>query len=409
LIRDNCHRWPCVGCLSPLVRKKSNADRRWGLSQDSICELLASGIYLRTVSDRSAIELQICHNQLAASDPRGFLSLYPDGAIIDEVQHEPKLLSYLQTLIDENRRAKEKRQKLWILTGSQQFGLLSKVSQSLAGRVGIVQLLPFSLMELQQANHEWADQSLEGLLWNGLYPVPVDQRVPSHAWYANYFATYVERDVRQMVNIRDLSSFRTFVRMCAARTSQQLNLAALANDCGISSNTAKGWLSILEASYIIFLLPQHHVNFGKRLTKSPKLYFYDTGLASWLTQIKSSNELRLSSMRGALFETWAVSEAIKTIFNHQSSVAAHYWRDQTGNEVDLLLDNDNELIPIEFKSGKTLSKDGFGSLNRYLGLAKTLAIEPTMVYGGVDSHVRQNVQALGWKDYPTWLASLIKP
>jgi uncharacterized protein len=343
----------------------------------------------------------------ASSDPRGFLSLYPKGAIIDEVQHEPNLLSYLQTLIDQDRREPNKHQRLWILTGSQQFGLLSKVSQSLAGRVGIVQLLPFSLMELQNAKNSWADQSLENLLWNGLYPVPVDQRVPSHAWYANYFATYVERDVRQMVNIRDLSSFRTFVRMCAARTSQQLNLSALANDCGISSNTAKGWLSILEASYIVFLLPQHHVNFGKRLVKSPKLYFYDTGLASWLVNIKSSSELRLSSMRGALFETWAVCEAVKAIFNHQSSVSAHYWRDQTGNEIDLLLDNGNTVIPIEFKSGKTLSKDGFGSLNRYLNLAKTLAIEPTQVYGGADPHIRQNVQALGWKAYPAWLQSQI--
>ncbi len=338
----------------------------------------------------------------AVSDPRGFLDFYPNGAVLDEVQHAPDLLSYLQTSIDRQRQTGTSG-VLWVLTGSQQFGLYSRVSQSLAGRVGIVQLLPFSLWELQKARHIWSQQPIEELLWSGLYPVPVDQGNPPHAWYADYFSTYVERDLRQMVNVRDLSSFRIFIRMCAARTAQAVNLSALASDCGISVNTAKGWLSILEASYIVFRLPQHHANFGKRLVKSPKLYFYDTGLASWLVGLRSPTELSLSSMRGALFETWLVSEAQKALLHNRSSIRAHYWRDQSGVEIDLLLDLGSKLIPLECKAGKTVASDWFSPLLKYIGMAGDQVVRPTLVYGGSIGHKRHSVDVIGWRQFPRWM------
>jgi uncharacterized protein len=342
----------------------------------------------------------------ALQDPRGFLGRFTKGAVIDEVQRAPELLSYLQGIIDQDRRfqAKASRPSQWVLTGSQQFGLHSSVSQSLAGRVGLMQLLPFSLSELQAAKHDFADASLEHTLWHGLYPVPVALGNPPHQWYADYFSTYVERDVRQMINIRDLSAFRTFVRLCAARTAQQVNLAALATDCGVSANTAKGWISILEASYLLFTLPQHHVNFGKRLVKSPKMYFLDTGLAAWLTGLRSPKELGLSSMRGALFETWAVSETLKAIYNHRSSVMPHYWRDQSGLEVDLLLDTGSVLMPLEFKSGQTLASDWLAPMKKYLGHAGAKAQHPTLVYSGSIAHERDGISVTGWKSFPSWLA-----
>jgi uncharacterized protein len=345
----------------------------------------------------------------ALSDPRRFLADFTKGAIIDEVQRAPEILSYLQGLIDDARQAKsgKLKQAQWVLTGSQQFGLISKVSQSLAGRVGLLQLLPFSLRELQAAAHPWAELPLEQLLWRGLYPVPVDQGNPPQQWYADYFATYVERDVRQMVNIRDLSAFRTFVRLCAARTAQPVNFSALATDCGVSVNTAKGWLSILEASYIVFTLPQHHVNFGKRLVKAPKMYFFDTGLVAWLTGLRTPKELGLSSMRGALFETWAVSEALKAIYHSRSSVMPHYWRDQAGTEIDLLLDAGATMTPIEFKAGQTIASDWLQPMTKYIGYAKTKAIHPTIIYAGEKVHHRADVSILNWKAYPSWLYDIM--
>ena len=265
----------------------------------------------------------------ALSDPRRFLGQFAGGAILDEAQRAPELFSYLQTIVDRDRAM-----GAWVLTGSQQLGLRSEISQSLAGRVGLLELLPFTLGELQAAN--LPIPSMEDMLWRGLYPVPLDRGIPPGIWLADYFATYVERDVRQMLNVRDWQTFRTFVRMCAARTSQVLNLSSLGADCGISSPTAKGWLSILEASYLVFLLPPHHVNFGKQLTKSPKLYFYDTGLAAWLAGVRSAEELALSSLRGPLFETWAVAEAVKINLHLRLDARLFFWRDKIGREVDLL-------------------------------------------------------------------------
>jgi len=230
--------------------------------------------------------------EFAEEDPKGFLSNLPDGAVLDEVQRCPALFSWLQGVVDADGRM-----GLFILTGSQQFGLISGISQSLAGRAARVQLLPFSLAELATVYRP--PQSLDQLLYRGSYPPIHDRDVAPVHWYADYVSTYIERDVRQMVNVRDLSTFQRFVRLCAGRNGQLLNLSALSNDCGISQNTAKSWLSVLEASYIVFLLQPHHRNFRKRIVKAPKLYFLDTGLVSWLLGIQNAEQLSIHSMRGA--------------------------------------------------------------------------------------------------------------
>lgn len=324
----------------------------------------------------------------ALSDPRGFLARYPDGAVLDEAQRCPELFSYLQTLVDGDRRM-----GLFVLTGSQQFGLLAGISQSLAGRVGLVHLLPFSLGELAEAGQA---PDLDALLWQGLYPGIYDRKIPPHAWYADYVATYVERDVRQMINVRDLNAFRRFVRMCAARTAQPVNLSALAADCGITHNTAKAWISILEASYLVMLLPPHHRNFGKRLSKTPKLYFYDAGLAAWLAGIESPKQLALGSLRGALFETWVVSEFVKHRCNRALSPQMYFWRDSSGQEIDLLVERGERLFPVEIKAGQTIAGDWFGTLEKFAGWSG----EPggCLIYGGSHRQTRRGIEVIGWRD-----------
>lgn len=327
----------------------------------------------------------------ADGDPRAFLARFPDGAILDEVQRCPALFSYLQTIVDLDGRT-----GLYVLTGSQQFGLLSKITQSLAGRVGLVQLLPFSHGELTAAGK--ALRSIEEALYTGSYPPLYDRKVLPSDWYPGYVLTYLERDLHQLVNVRDLKTFQLFLRMCAARTGQLVNLSSLANDCGITHNTAKAWLSVLEASYIIFFLQPHHRNFNKRLTKSPKLYFYDTGLVSWLLGIHDSSQVAIHAMRGALFETWVVAELMKGRYNRGLQPNLYFWRDSTGNEVDLLVDKGERLYPIEIKSGKTVTADYFTGLRKWVNLAGDVAGQVRLVYGGDDSQSRTDAQVVAWRE-----------
>ena len=327
--------------------------------------------------------------QFALEDPRGFLAQFPDGAILDEVQHCPNLFSYLQTLVDA-----QKKQGLFVLTGSQQFNLHANISQSLAGRVGFQQLLPLSLYELQSAN--CAPQTIEELLFSGLYPAIYDRHIPPEKWLSDYVMTYIERDVRQLLNVHDLHTFHRFLKMCAARTGQLLNLTSLANDCGITRNTAKKWISILEASYIIFILTPHYKNFNKRLIKSPKLYFYDTGLASLLLGIQQSNQINNHALRGALFETWVVSECIKYHFNQGLSANIYFWRDQQGHEVDLIIEQGEELIPIEIKSGQTINSDYFQSLQRWQTI-DTNCKQAWLIYGGNQQKIQRGINIVGWQ------------
>lgn len=324
-----------------------------------------------------------------SADPRGFLENYPDGAVIDEAQRFPELFSYLQTVVDHR-----KKMGLFILTGSQQFGLLSGISQSLAGRAGLVQLLPFSLAELTRAKMKIP--GLSALLFKGLYPPLYDRNLAPPLWHSAYISTYVERDLRQMINVKDLSVFQTFLRMCAARVGQLLNLSSLANDCGITHNTARHWLSVLEASYIIFLLRPHFSNFGKRLVKSPKIYFYDPGLAAWLLNIQDPAHLAIHPQRGGLFESLIVMELLKSRYNRGLVSNLYFWRNNLGDEVDLIIDRGSELIPVEIKSAATLNPDFFKGIHKWKKVAGVDDKPAYLVYGGDRALASNGISVVPW-------------
>lgn len=329
--------------------------------------------------------------EFVTSDPKRFLDRFPQGAILDEVQRCPSLLSWLQGVVDERRIMGD-----FVLTGSAQLDLIAGVTQSLAGRVARLELLPLSHQELVEGS--CAPERLGQALLKGGYPALYDRPVTAQDWFANYVATYVERDVRQLIAVRDLGQFQTFVKMCAARTGQLLNLASLGADCGISAVTARQWLSLLEASYIVTLLRPHHRNFGKRLVKTPKLYFLDAGLAAWLLGIRSAEALEIHAARGALFETWVIGELYKQRLNAGLPLDLYFWRDSTGNEVDVLIETADGLRPIEIKSGSTVASDWMDGLKKWQKLAQSEAQPPCIVYGGQDSHEREGIRITGWQD-----------
>lgn len=276
---------------------------------------------------------------------------------------------------------------------------MTGISQSLAGRVGMVNLLPLSWRELRALPD--APASLEQMLWRGGYPALYDREVEPQDWFAGYVATYLERDVRQLIAVRDLSQFQRFVAMCAARCGQLLNLSSLATDCGITQPTARQWLSVLAASYVVLQLPPLHRSFGKRLVKSPKLYFLDPGLAAWLLGIRDARSLATHAMRGALFETWAVSEHVKARCNAGLSPALHFWRDHGGHEVDLVVESDDGLLgATELKSGATYAGDWARALHQWRGFAGEDAGTMQVVYGGDASYEREGVRVLSWRDWP---------
>lgn len=325
---------------------------------------------------------------LATGDPRGFLSQFPDGAVLDEAQRVPELFSYLQTRVDGDGRM-----GLFVLTGSQQFGLLEGISQSLAGRVGLLHLLPFALDEVTAIR---ADFGLEDWLFHGFYPPLHDRGIPPHVWFSDYLATYVERDVRSLIQVRDLDTFHRFVLMCAARTGQLLNLSALAADCGITHNTAHAWIGVLEASYLVLRLQPFHRNFGKRLTKTPKLYFLDVGFAAWLAGVRDAGSLVTGVLRGPLFETLVVAEFVKRRRNGLRHEELYFWRDAAGNEVDLLVTRGDEVLAaVECKSGRTVAEDWFAPLARFAKLAG----EPRrmLIYGGDADQPRGDAPVYGWR------------
>lgn len=327
--------------------------------------------------------------EFALRDPRGFLEQCKEGAIFDEIQRCPELFSYLQGIVDESNQPGQ-----FILTGSQQFGLLSGVTQSLAGRVALINLLPFSWQELHAEGI--APNSIPELLFKGLYPTLYDRDVKPDFWYNSYINTYIERDVRQLVNIQDLSTFQIFIKSCAARTGQLLNISSLANDCGITTPTAKSWLSVLEASYLIHFLQPHHQNFNKRLIKAPKLYFVDTGLASRLLGIQEADQLLAHPLRGELFETWVVSELLKGRFNQGQPSNLYFWRDHIGNEIDVLVEKAFSLSPVEIKAGKTITSETLQGVLKWQELAGEKAGQGWLVYGGNEQQHRQGLHILPW-------------
>lgn len=330
----------------------------------------------------------------ACSDPRGFLAEYADDAIIDEIQHAPGLFNFLQSDID--ARPDSGR---FILTGSQHFGLSQSISQSLAGRCGILELLPPSLEELKSFPSVPAD--LFSLLWQGAYPRIYDRSIPAHQWLADYTATYVQRDVRQVINVGDLQVFSGFLKLCAGSTAQEINLSRFGNDAGVTHNTARAWLSVLESSYIIHRLPGWHVNIRKQVVKAPKLHFFDSGLACYLLGIREPEQLCLHPLRGAIFESWVVSEIYKAIVHLGVQPRLFHYRETRGLEIDLLIEQSQMLDAVEIKSGATLTADYFKNIERFRdrlkGAGKTPTIRSHIVYGGDESQQRSHAQALSWR------------
>ena len=316
--------------------------------------------------------------EFATNDPRGFLATYPRRCIIDEAQRVPSLFSYIQTHVD-----KEDETGMFIMSGSHNFLLMENISQSLAGRTAILRLLPFSHEEMKEGGV--LPRSLNEEIFTGAYPRIYDKAIPPTDYYPNYIQTYVERDVRMMKNIGDLDKFVRFIKLCAGRIGQLLNLSSLANDCGISVPTASAWISVLEASYICFLLKPDWVNFSKRLVKSPKLYFHDTGLACSLLDIRAASQVDTHFLRGGLFENLVVSGFVKRAWNDGRVPDLRFWRDSQGNEIDLLEYEGDSVTAYEIKSGATFSPDYFRGLTKWARLAGASPRQLQVIYAGTTS------------------------
>jgi len=333
----------------------------------------------------------------AMRDPKSFLGNHPKGLIIDEVQRIPELMSQIQVIVDEKKVPGQ-----FILTGSQNFLLMEKVSQSLAGRTAILNLLPFSLLELEKANINLSGE-LEKILLKGFYPKLFDQKIEIKNYYSNYIQTYIERDVRTLKNIANLNTFKCFLDLCAGRCGQILNYFSLAQDCGIDQKTAKEWVSILEASFIIFLLRPHYKNFNKRVTKMPKLYFYDTGLACSLLNILNKKQLGDHYLKGGLFESFVISEFYKHKLNLAERPNYYFWRNKTGNEVDLIIEKADKSIPLEIKAGKTISQEYFKGLNYFNKLSGNNPKNSYVIYAGDQKQVGSSGNVFSWHSLPAEL------
>lgn len=326
----------------------------------------------------------------ALEDPRGFLASYPDGAILDEVQRVPAIFSYLQQVLDDRNEP-----GFFILTGSNNFLLQENIAQSLAGRIAHLSLLPFSLLELGTGANSEPDE----FIFKGMYPPLYDKPFEINKWYANYIQTYIEKDIRQIKNVENLVIFERFVKLCTGRVGQLLNMHSLAIEAGVDSKTVASWLSLLESSFILFRLQPHYVNFNKRLVKMPKLYFYDTGLAAALLGITQQSHLAQHPLRGALFENFIITELLKNRLNKGLSNNLFFWRDNTGHEIDVLLEMAGHLYPIEIKSGKTITGDYFKGLEFWHKISGQK--EGAVIYGGNQQQKRSNgYEVFPWNNVP---------
>lgn len=349
--------------------------------------------FLKTqFSNYQYVNLENLDNRnFAIDDPNGFLKQYNQYVIFDEVQRVPSLFSYLQTKVDEDKIMGQ-----YILSGSQNFHLMHNITQSLAGRVALFKLLPFDFGELQSAqllNNDFAVS-----LQKGCYPAIYDRDIPSKVFYSNYIQTYVERDLSELIHIKDLKLFRNFISLCAARAGQLLNLNSLANECGISQPTAKSWISVLESSYIVFQLQPFYVNLNKRVTKSSKLFFYDSGLLCHLLKIKDAEALKLSSYKGSLFENFIISEYVKKNYHHNLLRDLWFWRDAVGHEVDLIWQEDEMLNLVEIKASETIMSDMFKGLSYFQKLSPDLVKSKTLVHTGLFNQDRNEVRVRSWKE-----------
>jgi predicted AAA+ superfamily ATPase len=315
--------------------------------------------------------------QYATDDPRAFLNEYSKHVIFDEIQRVPHLLSYIQTIVDKDQIPAQ-----FILTGSHQLELSQALSQSLAGRTAILTLLPLTLNELPKS---LITEGSDALILNGFMPGKHNQSIDTQRFYRAYFQTYVERDVRQLINLKDTNKFEKFIRLCAGRIGQILNQSNLANEVGVSSTTINDWISVLEASYILYRLPPYFENFGKRLIKSPKLYFIDTGLAAWLLGIETTQQLSRDPLRGALFENLIIVECLKHHLNLGKDARIFYFRDSYGNEVDLLIQKGRELVPYEIKSAQTFHHSFTKGILYFNNLVGKRGLKGTVVYAGAET------------------------
>ncbi len=328
--------------------------------------------------------------RFASEDPRGFLKGVEGGAILDEIQRAPELPSYLQGLVDADPTPGR-----FILTGSQQFELMSRVSQSLAGRTAVLRLLPFSLAE---ATRLAVPEGLPGTLLRGFFPRIHDRKLDPAQALADYFATYVERDLRQLAAVHDLQRFGRFVRLCAGRVGQILNLSSLGNDAGVSHATTRAWIDLLQTSYIVHLLPPWFTNTGKRLVKSPKLYFHDVGLACWLLGLREPEQVARDPLLGGLFENFVVMEALKNRFNRGETGEIYFYRDTNGQEVDLLLPSGRRFVAVEAKAGATVNPDYFRGLAAWSRHYPEACAQGCVVFGGETGQRRSDFPVLGWRD-----------
>lgn len=327
--------------------------------------------------------------EFAESDPRGFLSQLGEGAIIDEIQHVPNLLSYLQVIADESGS-----NGLFVLTGSEQFRLSDAISQSLAGRTALLRLLPFSLSEREKTG---ASAKIDDILYSGFYPRVLDQNLDPWQALGDYFETYVERDVRRLGGIRNLTAFRRFVRLCAGRVGQLVNLRSLGSDVGVSHATVREWLTVLETSYIVFQVSPFHANIRKRLVKAPKMYFYDVGLASYLLGIENARQLATHPLRGPLYENAVVAEILKHRFNMGRQANISFFRDSRGLECDVFYETGDGIAAIEIKSGATVNSDYFRSIRRVAELIPRIS-SANVIYGGEYRQSRSDCEVLPLRD-----------
>jgi predicted AAA+ superfamily ATPase len=337
----------------------------------------------------------------ATEDPRAFLRQVADGAILDEVQRAPELFSYLQGIVDADGRMGR-----FILTGSSQFELLGSITQSLAGRASMLTLLPFSLAELQATGR--ASTSVDALLHAGFFPPIHDRPVDPSVWLQDYVSTYLERDVRQILNIRDLATFQRFIQLCAGRIGQLLNITSLAADTGITRITAESWLSVLQASHLVFLVRPWFTNLNKRLIKSPKLYFCDPGLASWFLGVRAPSHISAHPQRGALFENWVMTELLKAQTNHGLKPSLHFLRDKEGHEVDALIETAPDTFhAVEIKSGETIASDFFSGLDYWRAKLPRQTITPWLVHGGTSCQQREKATVLPWNGLSPLIENIV--
>src|SRR3989338_113708 len=392
-IAENAQKYPVIILIGPRQSGKS-----------TLCRMVFPSYAYVSLED-------VDQRRRAIEDPRGFFRLHSGPLVLDEVQRAPELLSYIQTLVDEPASTRK-----FVLTGSHQLLLMEKITQSLAGRTVIAKLLPFSRRELEnekseipiggelivkekQQTHSTQKRSLETQLFTGGYPRIYDKQLAPQQWLQQYYETYVERDVRTLMNIGDVDLFDRFVRLCAGRVGQLLNLSSLGNDCGVSQPTANAWLSLLKMSFLCFTLQPHFRNFNKRMIKSPKLYFFDTGLLCYLLKIQTAEMIQTHPLRGFIFENWIISEWMKSYYHRGLEPPLYFWRDTKGNEVDLIIDQGTVLYPITIKSAETFDPSFLKPIDTFQKLQGLKQKDEPLgecVYGGEETFSFKNSYVRSW-------------